>query len=81
LWHNEFPDYQKLVRGKDDIYSLTNSELAEFSDTMPSQLGKLTLKDKLFVLKNLFKNKKMLTRKTFRIFNAFKYSRSKKYGW
>jgi digeranylgeranylglycerophospholipid reductase len=81
LWHNEFPKYNKLVKGKDDIYSLSNKELAEFSDTMPKQLGKLTASDKLFVLKNLFKNKKMLTRKTFRIFNAFKYSRSKKYGW
>jgi digeranylgeranylglycerophospholipid reductase len=81
LWHSEFPDYNKLVRGKEDLYSLKNKELAEFSDTMPSQLGKLTPKDKLFVLKKLFENKKMLTRKTFRIFNAFRYSRSKKYGW
>lgn len=82
LWKNEFPDYNKLVRGKDALYSLTDKELVDLSDVMPKQLGYLTNKDKLKVIWNLFiKKRNLLRRKTFKVFNAFKYSRAKNYGW
>jgi len=82
LWKKEFPNYDKLVGGKNALYSLTNEELSDLSDVMPLQLGKLSNKDKLSVLWKLFtKKRRLLRRKTFKVFSAFRYSRARNYGW
>jgi digeranylgeranylglycerophospholipid reductase len=82
LWKEEFPNYEKLVSGKEALYSLSDEELKDLSEVMPDQLGHLSNKDKLGVLwKMLSRKRHLLRRKVFKVFNAFKYSRASKYGW
>ncbi len=82
LWKKEFPDYKMLVGGKDAIYSLTDEQLKDVSELMPNQLGFLSSTDKLKVLYRMFFVKPHLSKKKlFKVFNAFKYSRAKNYGW
>ena len=82
LWKNEFPDYEGLVGGKEAIYSLTDEELRDVSELMPNQLGSLSRADKMKVLyRMLFVKPHLSKKKLFKVFNAFRYSRAKRYGW
>ena len=82
LWKKEFPDYKMLVGGKDAIYALTDEQLKDVSELMPKQLGTLNSADKLKVLyRMIFVKPHISKKKLFKVFNAFKYSRARNYGW
>ncbi|MDO8625655.1 MAG: NAD(P)/FAD-dependent oxidoreductase [Candidatus Diapherotrites archaeon] len=81
-WKNEFPPYQKIIEGKKKLYALTDDELNEVAAVMPKEMGKTNYLNYLKVGLNITIGHPHLWRKGVRrVFDAFKYSRSKYYGW
>ncbi len=80
LWRKEFPPYEKLLKGKKEFYSLTEKELNDLSQDLPINLSSLTKKDKIIYGLNLLLKHPYLIPKI-KLFDSFKYSLSKYYGW
>ncbi len=81
-WKKEFPPYQKLVVGKKLLYDLTEDELKELAAVLPAEMGHLNYVDQLKVGVNLVvSHRGLLSKRIWKVFEAFKYSRSEFYGW
>ncbi|HQT45483.1 MAG TPA: NAD(P)/FAD-dependent oxidoreductase, partial [Candidatus Micrarchaeota archaeon] len=46
LWSAEFPDYSKLIAGKDALYSFTDSDLGLIGRSFPKELSSMSVFDK-----------------------------------
>jgi digeranylgeranylglycerophospholipid reductase len=81
-WKNEFPPYEKIIKGKNHLYELTDDELNEVASIMPKEMGATNYLDYLKVGLNItFGHPHLWSKGVLRVFEAFKYSRSKYYGW
>ncbi|NUN11951.1 NAD(P)/FAD-dependent oxidoreductase [Candidatus Micrarchaeota archaeon] len=82
LWSKEFPNYDKLVKGKDLLYSFSDEELNQIGRTLPMNLSKMGLLGKANVgLKLLMQNKKLIDKGAIDALMTFSYSQAKYYGW
>ena len=82
LWLAEFPDYAKLVGGKDAIYRFTDSELNRISSLIPRNLSNVGALDKAKVGASVLLRAPSLLAKGFApAMNALGYSRAEYYGW
>lgn len=82
LWRAEFPDYEKLVGGKDKIYGFSDTELNRISAIIPRNLTVLSQLDKAKVGANVLLRAPGLLFKGFvPAMEALGKSRAKYYGW
>lgn len=82
LWRKEFPDYGKLVGGKNSLYAMSDAEMQEMASTFPVEMGSMTVADRVVTgLKLLAHPKLLFTKHLISVFKAFKYSRAEFYGW
>lgn len=82
LWKKEFPDYNKLIKGKKVFYSFNEEELNFFSGLVPEDLTKISFwKFLSSVLKLLIKKPLLIKKGAFIAAKAFSYSKAKHYGW
>ena len=82
LWRAEFPDYAKLVGGKDAIYKFTDAELNKISSIIPKNLTSLSTLDKAKVGANVLLSAPGLYSKGFLpAMEALGKSRAECYGW
>ena len=82
LWKAEFPPYPKIVDGKNALYGLSDEEMNEMAHLLPKNLTSLTLAQRLGVgLKLLLGRLHLMRKGVIRVFQAFKYSSAKYYGW
>ena len=81
-WKMEFPSYDKIIKGKNVLYSFTESELNRIGHLMPDELSNLTAFDKAKVGFNVLSGNRDLYQKgVIDAFLAFGYSRASHYGW
>lgn len=82
LWRAEFPDYHKLVGGKDKIYGFTDEELNKISSLIPRNLTSMSALTRMQVGMNVLLSAPQLYSKGFiQAMTALGYSRAKHYGW
>ncbi len=82
LWKNEFPPYEKLMKGKDDFYTFSEKEMNILARALPDNLTNINLLQKALVgLKILVKDPRMIRKELFNAFYAFGYSQARFYGW
>ncbi|MBI4399636.1 NAD(P)/FAD-dependent oxidoreductase [Candidatus Micrarchaeota archaeon] len=82
MWRAEFPDYSKLIYGKDTLYQFTEQELNQVGWVMPKDVSNMGIVDMLNTGANLlFKYPHLLRKGVMKTFQAFKYSRAEHYGW
>ena len=82
LWRAEFPDYAKLVGGKDAIYRFTDSELNRISSLIPRNLTHLPFLARAKVgAKVLLRSPSLLAKGFVPAMTALGYSRAEHYGW
>ncbi len=82
LWRAEFPDYKKLVGGKDRIYGFSEEELNKISTLIPRNLTHLPALDRAKVgAKVLLSAPGLLSKGFVPAMKALGYSRAKYYGW
>ncbi|PJA20892.1 MAG: hypothetical protein COX63_00580, partial [Candidatus Diapherotrites archaeon CG_4_10_14_0_2_um_filter_31_5] len=82
LWKKEFPDYNKLIKGKNIFYSFSEEELNFFSELLPDDLTKISFwKFLSSSLKLLIKKPLLVKKGAFKAAKAFSFSKAKHYGW
>ena len=82
LWKAEFPDYAKLVGGKDAIYRFSDDELNSIGSLIPKNLTTLSAMDKAVTGANVLLRAPGLLGKGFLpAMEALGKSRAKCYGW
>ena len=82
LWKNEFPPYEKLLRGKHGFYTFSDAEMNQIARALPKELNNVNALMKLKVgLKILASNPKLIRSELFGAFKAFAYSQARFYGW
>ena len=82
LWRNEFPNYSKLVGGKDRINGFSDEELNKISTLIPRDLTRMSALDRAKVGANVLVSAPQFFSKGFvPAMTALGYSRAKYYGW
>ena len=82
LWKAEFPDYSKLVSGKDAVYNFNDDEWNRIGKLIPQNLSNLGPLDKAVVgAKVLAKEPGFFGKGFSAAMGALGYSRAKYYGW
>jgi len=82
LWKKEFPDYTKLIKGKNALYKLSEEELNCIAEVMPNNISEISFFERILTGLKLFIKKPFLFGKGIdSAAKAFGYSRAKYYGW
>ena len=82
LWRNEFPDYAKLVGGKDMTYRFTDSELNRIAKFIPRDLTTISAAQKLSIgAKVLLTAPGLLAKGFIPAMTTLGQSRAAHYGW
>lgn len=82
LWKNEFPPYDKILKGKTALYELSESELSFMGRCLPKEMGDMGGMTKLVVgLKILLFRPTLYFKRVISVLLSFGYSRAKHYGW
>ncbi|MAG17898.1 MAG: hypothetical protein CL944_00280 [Candidatus Diapherotrites archaeon] len=82
MWKEEFPDYNKLVKGKKAIYGFTDDELNIIAKEFPRNFDEFDSIAKIkFGLKVMLKKPGIVTKNFVPAMKAFAYSQAKSYGW
>ena len=82
LWKAEFPPYDKILKGKNALFELSDEEMSVMAKCFPDEMSDMGLSGKAFVgLKLLFRSPGLYAKNIIRAMLAFGYSRAKYYGW
>jgi len=82
MWKAEFPEYDKIIRGKDALYAFTDEEISFIGRSFPRDFDKFDSVQKvIFGLKVLSSKPHLLKKGFLPAMKAFEYSQAKAYGW
>jgi len=81
-WKNEFPEYKKILKGKNAFYSFSEEEINFIANQLPESFENFNIFKKiLFGLKIIIGNPKLLKKDFILAMTALDYSNAKYYGW
>lgn len=81
-WKKTFPPYNKILKGKEALYELSDEEMSFMAQCLPEELSDMSPLQKLGIgLKILVKRPALLTKKIISVLRSFGYSRAKFFGW
>ena len=82
LWKAEFPPYEKILRGKNALFELSDGEMSLMGSCFPDEMGDMGITGKAMVgLRLLFRRPGLYLKNIVPAMLAFGYSRAKYYGW
>ena len=82
LWKDEFPPYDKILRGKNALFDLTDDEMSVMARCFPDEMSDMGAYGKAMVgLRLLSRRPGLYLKKVVPAMLAFGYSRAKYYGW
>ena len=82
LWKDEFPPYDKILRGKNALFDLTDDEMSVMARCFPDEMGDMGVSGKAMVgLRLLVRRPALYFKKIVPAMLAFGYSRARYYGW
>ncbi len=82
LWKAEFPPYEKILRGKNALFDLSDQEMSLMGSCFPDEMGEMGFSGKAMVgLRLLFRRPSLYLKNIVPAMLAFGYSRAKYYGW
>jgi len=82
LWKDEFPPYDKILRGKNALFNLTDDEMSVMARCFPDEMSDMGASGKAMVgLRLLSRRPGLYLKKVVPAMLAFGYSRAKHYGW
>jgi len=79
--HNEFPPYEKLVKGKRQMYAFSDDELSAIGKMLPHELNKMTSIDKAAIAAKILLKFGPRAFDVRDALDTFGYSVGEKYGW
>jgi digeranylgeranylglycerophospholipid reductase len=81
-WKSEFPPYEKILRGKSALYSLSEQDMSIMARCFPEEMSNMGVSGKsMVVLRLLLRRPSLFFRRIIPAMLAFGYSRAKHYGW
>jgi len=81
-WKRKFPPYSRILRGKKALYALSDNDLSLMARLLPTELGNMSILQKLFIgLKILVRKPTLYTKRIISVLLSFGYSRAKHFGW
>ena len=81
-WKGEFPPYDKILRGKNALFNLTDEEMSVMATCFPDEMSDMGVSGKAMVgLRLLLRRPGLYSKKIVPAMLAFGYSRAKYYGW
>jgi digeranylgeranylglycerophospholipid reductase len=81
-WKREFPPYEKILKGKNALYSLSDDEMSLMGRCFPKEMAAMGPHGKAMVgLRLLIRKPSLYFRRIIPAMLAFGYSRAKYYGW
>ena len=81
-WRAEFPPYDRIMRGKDALYALSDEEISLMGRCLPEEMSYMGVQGKARVgLRLLRRRPSLLRRRVIPAMMAFGYSRAKHCGW
>jgi digeranylgeranylglycerophospholipid reductase len=82
LWKDEFPPYDKILRGKTALFDLSDNDLSLMARCFPDEMSDMGPHGKLAVcLRILLHRPSLYARRIIPAMLSFGYSRAKFYGW
>ncbi|NOR85518.1 geranylgeranyl reductase family protein [archaeon] len=78
---NEFPNYDKLVKGKNAFYKLKVKEMEDLAELLPEQFTSRFANSSTVMLNLVGKKRHMIKKDVFLALMTLKYSKAKHYGW
>jgi digeranylgeranylglycerophospholipid reductase len=82
MWKAEFPPYEKILKGKTALYSLSDKDMSVMGKCFPEEMSAMGVTGKAMVgIRLLFKRPSLYFKKIIPAMLAFGYSRAKHYGW
>ncbi|HJM54616.1 MAG TPA: NAD(P)/FAD-dependent oxidoreductase [Poseidonia sp.] len=81
-WKKRFPPYNKILKGKNALYDLTDDEMSVMARCLPEELGNMSPLDKMVIgLRILVRKPILFTKRVIPVLLSFGYSRAKFFGW
>jgi digeranylgeranylglycerophospholipid reductase len=81
-WKREFPPYDKILRGKNALFNLTDEEMSVMATCFPDEMSGMGVSGKAMVgMRLLLRRPGLYSKKIVPAMLAFGYSRAKYYGW
>jgi digeranylgeranylglycerophospholipid reductase len=82
LWKAEFPEYSKIIKGKNALYGLTDEELNIIGNCLPDNFDNFNYFEKIKFGLKVFSKKPTIFLKGFvAAMKSFEYSKAEYYGW
>ena len=82
LWKDEFPPYDKILKGKNALFNLTDDEMSLMARCFPNEMSDMGVSGKaMVVLRLLIRRPGLYFKRIVPAMLAFGYSRAKFYGW
>ena len=82
LWKDEFPPYDKILKGKNALFDLTDDEMSVMAQCFPDEMSDMGVSGKAMVaLRLLYRRPRLYFKQIVPAMLAFGYSRAKYYGW
>ena len=82
LWKDEFPPYDKILRGKNALFELTDDEMSVMARCFPDEMADMGISGKALVgLRLLVRRPGLYFKRIVPAMLAFGYSRARYYGW
>ncbi len=82
LWKAEFPPYDKILRGKNALFDLSDEEMSVMATCFPDEMSDMGVSGKAMVgIRLLLRRPGLYFRRIVPAMLAFGYSRAKYYGW
>ncbi|MED5302812.1 MAG: NAD(P)/FAD-dependent oxidoreductase [Candidatus Thermoplasmatota archaeon] len=82
LWKAEFPPYEKILRGKNALFELSDGEMSLMGSCFPDEMADMGITGKAMVgLRLLFRRPDLYLKNIVPAMLAFGYSRAKYYVW
>jgi len=82
LWKDEFPPYDKILRGKNALFDLTDDEMSVMAGCFPDEMADMGVSGKAMVgLRLLVRRPGLYFKRIVPAMLAFGYSRARYYGW
>ncbi|MBJ33009.1 MAG: hypothetical protein CMB69_03415 [Euryarchaeota archaeon] len=82
LWKDEFPPYDKILKGKNALFNLTDDEMSLMARCFPNEMSDMGARGKAMVaLRLLIRSPGLYFKRIVPAMLAFGYSRAKFYGW
>ena len=82
LWKAEFPPYDKILKGKNALFDLTDEEMSLMAGCFPNEMSNMGFTGKTMVAARLlFRRPGLYFKRIVPAMLAFGYSRAKYYGW